>query len=75
MSKRFRLSVALNDVDRGVYGDLQPPLWQHPSETTAYLLVRALAWCLHHAEGIVFANGLCDGETFELPLTALRPAP
>ncbi|MFT3798071.1 YaeQ family protein [Microbacterium sp.] len=50
--------VQLADVDRGVYEDLTLRLAQHPSETTAFMAVRLLAYCLEFAEGIAFSEGV-----------------
>jgi uncharacterized protein YaeQ len=54
--------IELADVDRGVYETLDLRVARHPSETLDYLAVRVLAYCLEHAEGIVFTKGLGDGE-------------
>lgn len=50
--------VALADVDRGVYDELALRMAQHPSETTAFMVTRLLAYCLEHAEGIRFSEGV-----------------
>ncbi|AYF96884.1 YaeQ family protein [Protaetiibacter intestinalis] len=51
-------TVQLADVDRGVYEELALRVAQHPSETTAYLLTRVLAYCLAYEEGIAFGEGI-----------------
>src|SRR5512139_3598354 len=53
-----RLKVQLSDADRGVYEALDLRLAQHPSETSSYLVTRALAYCLCHEEGIEWSHGL-----------------
>jgi uncharacterized protein YaeQ len=53
-----RLKVQLADVDRDVYESLDLRLAQHPSETDAFLVTRALAYCLSYEEGIAFSHGL-----------------
>lgn len=53
----FHLQVALSDVDRGVYEALDLRLARHPSETTRYMLTRAIAYCLSYEEGIAFSKG------------------
>jgi len=53
-----RFEIALADVDRGVYADLDLRTARHPSETVPFLLARTLAYCLEHAEGIAFSHGL-----------------
>lgn len=51
------MSVDLSDVDRGVYETLDLRVAQHPSETTAFMLVRVLAYCLEYEDGIVLTPG------------------
>lgn len=51
-------TVQLADVDRGVYEELALRIAQHPSETSAYLLTRVLAYALEYEEGIVFSEGI-----------------
>lgn len=50
--------VQLADVDRGVYDELNLRMAQHPSETSAFMLTRLLAYCLEYEEGIVFSEGI-----------------
>lgn len=54
----YRLLIDLSDVDRGVYEALDLRVARHPSETLRYMLLRTLAYCLCHAEGIAFSKGL-----------------
>lgn len=51
------LKIALSDVDRGVYEDLDLRVARHPSETMRYLLTRTLAYCLLYREGMAFSKG------------------
>lgn len=51
-------SVELADVDRGAYATLELRIARHPSETPEFLLTRLLAYCLEHAEGIAFTEGV-----------------
>ncbi|MDJ1115458.1 YaeQ family protein [Microbacterium dauci] len=51
-------TVQLADVDRGVYDELSLRIAQHPSETSAYLLTRVLAYALEYEEGIAFSEGI-----------------
>ncbi len=53
----YRLQIALSDVDRGVYEQLDLRLARHPSESMRYLLTRTLAYCLSYEEGIAFSKG------------------
>ena len=50
--------ITLADVDRGVYEDLSLRVARHPSETAAFMVTRVLAYCLEHAEGIAFSEGI-----------------
>ena len=52
-----RFEIALADSDRGVYEALDLRVARHPSESSAFLLVRVLAYCLEFREGIVFSKG------------------
>lgn len=51
-------TIQLADVDRGVYDELTLRVAQHPSETSAYMLTRVLAYCLEFTEGIAFSEGI-----------------
>lgn len=52
----FQLHLA--DVDRGVYEELDLRVAQHPSETTAFMATRVLAYAMEFAEGIAFGAGV-----------------
>lgn len=56
----YRLRVALSDVDRGVYEELDLRLARHPSETMEYLLTRVLAYCFCFEEGIEMGGGISN---------------
>jgi uncharacterized protein YaeQ len=58
----YHLQIALSDVDRGVYEQLDLRLARHPSESMRYLLTRLIAYCLLHEEGIAFTRGLAEAE-------------
>src|SRR4051795_1116800 len=51
------VEVALSDVDRGVYEQLDLRVAQHPSESMRYLVTRTLAYCLSYEDGIAFSKG------------------
>jgi uncharacterized protein YaeQ len=53
----FHFAIALSDVDRGVYAELDLRVAQHPSETLRYLVTRTLGYCLSYEEGIAFSKG------------------
>jgi uncharacterized protein YaeQ len=57
-----RFEIALADVDRGIYRDLDLRVARHPSEDVPYLLTRVLAFALECGDGLEFSKGLCDGE-------------
>jgi len=54
----YQFSVQLADMDRNVYADLALRVAQQPSETSAFMLTRVLAYCLEFEEGIVFTEGV-----------------
>ena len=65
----YNFTVALSDVDRGVYETLAVKAARHPSESEDYLVTRVLAYCLEYAEGIAFSRGLSEPEQ---PAIAVR---
>jgi uncharacterized protein YaeQ len=54
----YRFEIALADVDRGVYADLDLRVARHPSEDLPYLLTRVLAFASEQEEGLAFGKGL-----------------
>jgi uncharacterized protein YaeQ len=59
----YHFQLDLSDVDQGIYETLDFRLYQHPSEISAYLLTRALAYALSYAPGLEFSGeGLSDPE-------------
>lgn len=54
----YTFVISLSDVDRGVYEEISLRIARHPSETSAYLMTRVLAYCLEHAEGIALTEGV-----------------
>jgi uncharacterized protein YaeQ len=57
-----RFEIALADVDRGVYTDLDLRVARHPSEDEPYLLTRVLAFALEYKEGLTFSKGLSEAD-------------
>jgi uncharacterized protein YaeQ len=57
-----RFQIALADVDRSVYTDLDVRVARHPSEDVPFLLTRVLAFALEHTEGLEFGKGLSDAD-------------
>ena len=64
----YHLQIALSDVERGVYEELDLRLGRHPSESMSYLLTRTIAYALLYEEGIAFSKGGLS-TTDEPPLT------
>jgi uncharacterized protein YaeQ len=63
-----RFSIALSDVDRGCYEQLELRLARHPSETIQRLIARALAFALLYHPELQFSRGICDGDTPDILL-------
>ena len=57
----YTLAIDLSDMDRGVYETLDLRVARHPSETTEYMVVRVLAYCLEYQEGIALTEGVSSG--------------
>lgn len=68
----YHLQVALSDVDRGVYEQLDLRLARHPSESMRYLLTRTVAYCLLYQEGIAFTRGLAESDEPALWVKSLQ---
>ena len=49
-------------MDRGVYETLALKMARHPSETTEFMVVRMLAYCLEYEAGIALTDGVCAGD-------------
>ncbi len=58
----YTLNINLSDMDRGVYETLDLKVARHPSETTEYMVVRVLAYCLEYEEGIELTGGVSSGD-------------
>jgi len=65
-SIRMEFRVALANVDRGVQVDERVVLARHPSETMERVVLRVLAWCALHREGMTFGPGLCEPDAPDL---------
>jgi uncharacterized protein YaeQ len=61
-STLYRFRLAVSDLDRGFYEDLDFRVAQHPSESEAYLLTRIIAYALNFEEGLEFMPGLCTAD-------------
>lgn len=58
----YTFEIELADIDRGVYETLALRVARQPSETTAFMLTRVLAYCLEYTDGIAFTEGVAAGE-------------
>jgi len=63
---RLEFRLTLSHVDRGI--DLAETLYvaRHPSETQAHVVLRVLAWCLLHEEGLTMGPGLSTPDAADL---------
>lgn len=57
----YVFTIDLADMDRGVYETLELRVARHPSESSEYMLVRVLAYCLEYQEGVAFTEGVSSG--------------
>lgn len=62
----YKFKVALTDLDREVYDNLNLTLACHPSETHERMMVRVLAYCLNAQERLEFCKGLSDTDEADL---------
>ncbi len=68
-STLFRFQIELSDIDRGRYETLDFRTALHPSETSAYLLTRVIAFAKNCDEGLEFSpQGLGDPDVPALRL-------
>jgi uncharacterized protein YaeQ len=58
----YIVTIDLADMDRGVYESLELRVARHPSETSEYMLVRILAYCLEYTAGIEMTAGLSTAD-------------
>jgi uncharacterized protein YaeQ len=58
----YHFETQLADVDRGVYETFSLRVAQHPSETSAFMVTRFLAYCLEYTEGIAMTEGVSAGD-------------
>ena len=53
-----KVFIDISDIDRGYYESRSLTIAQHPSETSARMMVRLLAWALYAGEHTEFGRGL-----------------
>jgi uncharacterized protein YaeQ len=63
---RLEFRVTLSHVDRAI--DVAETVYvaRHPSETQEHVVLRLLAWCLLHEEGLAFGPGLSTPDAADL---------
>lgn len=54
----FKFKIALSDLDRNYYDNLNLTIAQHPSETMERMMARVLAFCINSQEHLIFTPGL-----------------
>lgn len=58
----YKLRIALSDLNRDYYDNLNLTVAQHPSENLERLMARVLAFCLNCTENLAFTRGLSSVE-------------
>lgn len=65
-SARLDFRIELSHVDRGREASERVVVARHPSESGDHVILRVLAYCLFHEEGLAFGPGLADAEGADL---------
>jgi uncharacterized protein YaeQ len=52
-----RYALRIEDVERGVYADVEVRLARHASESDGYFIARLLAFALAYEDGLAFSDG------------------
>ena len=64
---RLDFRIDLSHVDRGIeLSDEKVVLARHPSEAADHVILRVIAYCLFHEEGLAFGPGLGEPEAADL---------
>jgi uncharacterized protein YaeQ len=63
---RYEFRITLSNVDRGREADEPVVVARHPSETQPHMVLRVLAWCLLHEDGLAFGPGLSTPDAADL---------
>ena len=58
----YKFRIALSDLDRNYYDQLDLTVAMHPSETVERMIVRVLAFCFNAQERLAFSTGLSNPE-------------
>lgn len=65
-STRMDFRIELAQVDRGREASERVVVARHPSESVEHVILRVLAYCLFHEDGLVFGPGISDAEGADL---------
>ena len=65
-STRMDFRIELSQVDRGRQASERVVVARHPSESADHVILRVLAYCLFHEDGLTFGPGLSDAEGADL---------
>jgi|SRR5580700_5394835 uncharacterized protein YaeQ len=65
-STRMDFRVELSHVDRNRQASERVVVARHPSESGDHVILRVLAYCIFHEEGLAFGPGLSDAEGADL---------
>ena len=65
-SVRMDFVIALSHVDRGLEASEKVAVARHPSESAEHVVLRVLAHCLFHEDGLAFGPGLADADGADL---------
>lgn len=58
----YKFNIALSDLDKNYYDNLQLTVAQHPSETPERMMARVLAYCINANQDLTFTKGLSESE-------------
>jgi uncharacterized protein YaeQ len=65
-STRLDFRIELSHVDRGLQISERVVVARHPSESLEHVILRVLAYCLFHEDGLGFGPGISDAEGADL---------
>ena len=65
-STRMDFRVELSHVDRGRQASERIVVARHPSESADHVILRVLAYCIFHEDGLAFGPALSDAEGADL---------
>lgn len=65
-STRMDFRIELSHVDRGREASERVLVARHPSESADHVILRVLAYCLFHEEGLAFGPAISDAEGADL---------